>query len=39
VRIGVFKPLERKIAIKVYEKIKIEDPQRKKSVIREIKIL
>lgn len=39
VRVAVYKPEGRKVAIKVYEKGKISDPQRKKSVRREIKIL
>lgn len=39
VRVAVFKPLNKKIAIKIYEKNKIKESQRKKSVRREIKIL
>jgi MAP/microtubule affinity-regulating kinase len=39
VRVAIYKPLEKKIAIKIYEKNKIKEPQRKKSVRREIKIL
>ena len=39
VRVAVYKPLNKKIAIKIYEKNKIRENQRKKSVRREIKIL
>jgi serine/threonine protein kinase len=39
VRVAVYKPENRKIAIKAYEKSKIREPQRKKTVRREIKIL
>lgn len=35
----MFKPLSKKVAIKVYEKAKLREPQRKKSVRREIRIL
>lgn len=38
-RVAVYRPLNKKIAIKVYEKAKLKDPQRKKSVRREIRIL
>ena len=38
-RIAIYKPLNRKIAIKVYEKTKIKEIQRKKSIRREIRIL
>ena len=34
VRVAVFKPNNRKVAIKVYEKGKLREPQRKKSVRR-----
>jgi serine/threonine protein kinase len=34
VRVAIHKPTNKKIAIKVYEKGKIKDPQRKKSVRR-----
>jgi MAP/microtubule affinity-regulating kinase len=39
VRVAMFKPLNKKVAIKVYEKIKLREQQRKKSVRREIRIL
>lgn len=39
VRVAMFKPLNKKVAIKVYEKAKLREPQRKKSVRREIRIL
>jgi tRNA A-37 threonylcarbamoyl transferase component Bud32 len=39
VRVAVYKPENRKIAIKAYEKGKIKEAQRKKTVKREIKIL
>jgi hypothetical protein len=39
VRVAMFKPLSKKVAIKVYEKAKLREPQRKKSVRREIRIL
>jgi MAP/microtubule affinity-regulating kinase len=39
VRVAIFRPENRKIAIKAYEKVKIRDPQKKKTVRREIKIL
>lgn len=38
-RVAIYKPHDKKIAIKIYEKAKIQEPQRKKSVKREIKIL
>lgn len=34
VRVAIYKPLDKKIAIKIYEKSKIKDIQRKKSVRR-----
>lgn len=34
VRVAIYKPLDKKIAIKIYEKNKIKDTQRKKSVRR-----
>jgi serine/threonine protein kinase len=34
VRVAIYKPLNIKVAIKVYEKNKIKEPQRKKSVRR-----
>lgn len=39
VRVAVYKPQQLKVALKIYEKAKIKDLQRKKSVRREIKIL
>jgi serine/threonine protein kinase len=39
VRVATFRPLSKKVAIKVYEKAKLREPQRKKSVRREIRIL
>lgn len=39
VRSGFHKDQGRRIAIKVYDKYKLLDPQRRKSVVREIKIL
>jgi serine/threonine protein kinase len=39
VRIGLHKDLNQKIACKVYEKFKLLEPNRRKSVIREIKIM
>lgn len=39
VRVAIYRPLHRTVAIKVYEKNKIKEPQRKKSVRREIRIL
>jgi MAP/microtubule affinity-regulating kinase len=37
--VAIYKPKELKIALKIYEKTKIREIQRKKSVRREIKIL
>ena len=34
VRVAIYKPKQQKIALKIYEKSKIKDAQRKKSVIR-----
>jgi len=39
VRIAIHKATKTRVAIKIYEKFKIMDPQRKKSVKREIKLL
>lgn len=39
VRVALYRPLNRKIAIKIYEKNKIKENQRKKSIRREITIL
>jgi 5'-AMP-activated protein kinase catalytic alpha subunit len=39
VRVGLHKPSNKKIAMKIYEKQKLQDPQRYKSVKREIKIM
>jgi serine/threonine protein kinase len=39
VRIGVHKPTNTKVAIKIYEKVKIMDPMRSRSVKREIKLM
>lgn len=39
VRLSIHKPTNRKVAIKVYEKQKIMDPMRRKSVRREIKLM
>mmetsp|Transcript_1311 Transcript_1311/g.1385 ORF Transcript_1311/g.1385 Transcript_1311/m.1385 type:complete len:1268 (+) Transcript_1311:89-3892(+) len=39
VRFGIHKPSNRKVAIKTYEKYKLTDPQRRKSVRREIKLM
>jgi serine/threonine protein kinase len=39
VRVAIFRPENRRIAIKAYEKVKIRDPQRKRTVRREIRIL
>lgn len=38
-RIGIHKPTNKKVAIKIYEKYKLLDPQRRKSVRREIKLM
>lgn len=39
VRLSIHKPTNRKVAIKIYEKQKIMDPMRRKSVRREIKLM
>jgi serine/threonine protein kinase len=39
VRVGLHKPTGRKVAIKIYEKTKLTEPQRKKSVKREIRLM
>jgi len=39
VRVALHKPSNKKVAIKSYEKEKIKDPARKKSVKREIRLL
>jgi len=39
VRIGMHKKLNKKVALKIYEKAKIKDIQRKKSVRREIRLM
>lgn len=39
VRFGIHKDTGRKVAVKVYEKYKLLDPQRRKSVRREIKLM
>jgi serine/threonine protein kinase len=39
VRIGMHKKLNKKVALKIYEKEKIKDIQRKKSVRREIRLM
>lgn len=39
VRVALYRPMNRKIAIKIYEKNKIKENQRKKSIRREITIL
>ena len=38
-RLGLHKVLNQKIAVKIYEKLKLIEPNRKKSVKREMKIL
>jgi serine/threonine protein kinase len=39
VRIGLHKKLNKKVALKIYKKYKLEDPNRRKSVKREIKLM
>lgn len=39
VRIGLHKPTNRKVAMKIYKKYKLEEPNRRKSVKREIKLM
>jgi serine/threonine protein kinase len=39
VRIGLHKPSNNKVAMKIYKKYKLEEPNRRKSVKREIKLM
>jgi len=39
VRIGLHKPSNQKVAMKIYKKYKLEEPNRRKSVKREIKLM
>lgn len=39
VRIGLHKPTNQKVAMKIYKKYKLEEPNRRKSVKREIKLM
>lgn len=39
VRIGLHKTLNKKVALKIYKKYKLEEPNRRKSVKREIKLM
>jgi serine/threonine protein kinase len=39
VRIGLHKPSNKKVAMKIYKKYKLEEPNRRKSVKREIKLM
>lgn len=39
VRLGLHKMLNQKIAVKIYEKLKLMEPNRRKSVKREMKIM
>jgi len=39
VRIGLHKPTNKKVALKIYKKHKLEEPNRRKSVKREIKLM
>lgn len=39
VRFGFHKPTEKKVALKIYKKYKLEEPNRRKSVKREIKLM
>ena len=39
VRIGLHKPSNKKVALKIYKKYKLMDPNRRKSVKREIKLM
>lgn len=39
VRVGLHKPSNRKVAMKIYKKYKLMDPNRRKSVKREIKLM
>ena len=38
-RIGLHRPSNKKVAMKIYKKIKLLDPNRRKSVKREIKLM
>lgn len=38
-RVGLHKPSNRKVAMKIYKKYKLMDPNRRKSVKREIKLM
>jgi serine/threonine protein kinase len=39
VRVGLHKPTNKKVAMKIYKKHKLEEPNRRKSVKREIKLM
>ena len=39
VRVGLHKPSNKKVAMKIYKKYKLMDPNRRKSVKREIKLM
>lgn len=39
VRVGLHKPSNKKVAMKIYKKYKLSDPNRRKSVKREIKLM
>jgi len=39
VRVGLHKPTNKKVAMKIYKKYKLMDPNRRKSVKREIKLM
>jgi serine/threonine protein kinase len=39
VRIGLHKPTNMKVALKIYKKYKLEEPNRRRSVKREIKLM
>ena len=39
VRVGLHKPTNKKVALKIYKKYKLMDPNRRKSVKREIKLM
>ena len=39
VRLGLHRALNQKIAVKIYEKVKLMEPNRRKSVKREMKIM
>lgn len=38
-RVGLHKPTNKKVAMKIYKKYKLMDPNRRKSVKREIKLM